>query len=872
MAVLLAGGAARVASAPLMKVLNRAEPGLSLLSNGGFEIGNGPKLSDWQSAPRGYRRAPGEGRQGSSALACENPQGDGWAGASQTIRLDRTNAAPLIVRGWSQAENVGGSADTGYSLYADLIYADGTTLWGQTANFACGTHDWQQRSFIILPEKPVKSVTLHCLFRGHSGNAWFDDVAVEEIQSQAGAVVFQGTPLSVEPVSARPKSPSRKFSTRNGLTMVLRDNTVASLRIAGKELAARSPSGFMARDVAANSDFFGFSSNACPELGLKLQTEFIARSNHIVVQGRISDNTRRDRAITLVFALPLDANGWRWGDDIRRERTIAGQGEYVNQTVVRCGSTGTLSLYPLAAINTDHLGLAIALDLAKPAQYRLGYHAGTKQLFVAYDFGLAPETQSFPGSADFRFIIYSYNPTWGFRSAFDQFTHIFPEFFLVRAKDQGIWMPFTDIRTVEGWQDFGFKYHEGNNNVPFDDAHGILSFRYTEPMTWWMPMDQNRPRTLTEALKARDALAQNSKEPNQTMARIAQFAAMRDESGQPALLFRNEPWCRGAVWSLNPNPYLAVPPLPTPGNVAVRDNAATAHWNDKLKTQLYGAASQSQLDGEYLDSLEGYVTADLNFDRNHFRATTVPLSFDSDTKKPALFKGLAIFEFTRWFCDDVHRLGKLTFANSVPHQFAFLCPWLDVMGNETDWQREGQYRPAADSQMCLWRTMSGQKPYLLLMNTDYNVFTSDRVEKYFQRCLFYGIFPSMFSHNAADNPYWQNPKWYNRDRALFKKYQPVIKRVAESGWQPVTGARCSPAKIQIERFGLPASGPVYFTAYNDTTVFQTGILSIDPLVLKVPAKATFTELLSGKSLVRQGEGWPLSLQPGQVMVVEVRRP
>src|SRR5450759_1622601 len=115
MAVLLAGGAARVASAPLMKVLSRAEPGLSLLSNGGFEMGNGPKLSDWQSAPRGYSRAPGEGRQGSSALACENPQGDGWAGASQTVRLDRTNAAPLIVRGWSQAENVGGSADTGYS-------------------------------------------------------------------------------------------------------------------------------------------------------------------------------------------------------------------------------------------------------------------------------------------------------------------------------------------------------------------------------------------------------------------------------------------------------------------------------------------------------------------------------------------------------------------------------------------------------------------------------------------------------------------------------------------------------------------------------------------------------------------------------------
>jgi hypothetical protein len=79
------------------------------------------------------------------------------------------------------------------------------------------------------------------------------------------------------------------------------------------------------------------------------------------------------------------------------------------------------------------------------------------------------------------------------------------------------------------------------------------------------------------------------------------------------------------------------------------------------------------------------------------------------------------------------------------------------MGTETDWMPGGQYQPVADSQLCLWRTLSGQKPYLLLMNTDYAQFTSPYVEKYFQRCLAYGIWPSMFSLNASDNPYWQNP-------------------------------------------------------------------------------------------------------------------
>ena len=63
----------------------------------------------------------------------------------------------------------------------------------------------------------------------------------------------------------------------------------------------------------------------------------------------MSDTTRRDRAITLVFALPVDARPegtrWRWEDDVRRSRIITGNGEYSNTVSVQCGSTGTLSLY-----------------------------------------------------------------------------------------------------------------------------------------------------------------------------------------------------------------------------------------------------------------------------------------------------------------------------------------------------------------------------------------------------------------------------------------------------------------------------------------------------------------------------------------------
>ena len=262
------------------------------------------------------------------------------------------------------------------------------------------------------------------------------------------------------------------------------------------------------------------------------------------------------------------------------------------------------------------------------------------------------------------------------------------------------------------------------------------------------------------------------------------------------------------------------------------------------------------------------MTADLNFRREHFRYTTVPLTFATDTGQPALFKGLAVFEFTRWFCDEVHTLGKLTFANGVPYRFTYLCPWLDVMGTETDWVRNRQYAPASHEQMSLWRTLAGAKPYLLLMNTDYDVFTSDMVERYFQRSLFYGMFPGMFSHNAADNPYWQNPKWYNRDRPLFKRYLPLIRRVAEAGWHPVTDAVCDNSRILLERFGPGPDGKIFLTVFNDSDVRQRGRVKIDWAALGASRPGSLRELLSRADL-DDAAAPQLELAPQAAEVVEI---
>lgn len=873
-AFLVATGLALGANEPVLRTIRGARSGKTLLQNGDFEQGAAGKLAGWAAAPGGYSSTGGQGRGGSQALRCENATDTGWSGASQTLVLNRTNVAPLVVRGWSKAEHVSGGPDNDYSLYVDILYADGTPLWGQTARFQTGTHDWQRRELVILPAKPVKSLTLHCLLRKHSGRAWFDDVTLEEIVERSGTLLVQGVPMSATERTVQPRGRSTTLATRDGLRLAFRDDTITDLKVDGRDLRSEAPSGFLVRDSAADSDVHAFHDGQCPELGLKLQATWKAERDHLVAEGKLSDLWGKDRAITLLFALPLDAAGWQWGDDVRQSRRIEGRGEFVNPVAIGCGATGTMSLYPLAAVFSPEAGVAIGLDLARPAQFRLGYNAGLKQLYVAYDFGLAPEPDLLSSSAGFRFVVFRFDPRWGFRSAFQKYMEMFPDYFRVRSHDQGIWMPFTDISTVDGWEDFGFKYHEGNNNVRWDDAHEILSFRYTEPMTWWMRMRKGIPRTPEEALRVRDDLARGNDPHQRQMAQVAAAAAMWDESRQPALLFRNTPWCDGAVWSLNPNPHLPVAansgdssPVPDDGV-----NAATVYWNERLKQGLYGTAAKGVQDGEYLDSLEGYVTADLNYRREHFRYTTVPLSFDTDNKQPALYKGLAVFEFTKWLSADVHAMGKLMFANGVPYRLAWLCPWLDVMGTETDWLWQGRYRPPSDAQMCFWRTMAGQKPYLLLMNTDYDAFTLDLVERYFQRSLFYGMFPSMFSHNAAENPYWQNPKWYNRDRPLFKKYQPLIKQVAEAGWQPVTGARCDNPRLWVERFGSARDGAVYLTLFNNSDASQSGVLRPEPVDLRVETGREATEMVSGRAVTASSGGWAIGLAPQEVKVLKLMAP
>jgi hypothetical protein len=618
-------------------------------------------------------------------------------------------------------------------------------------------------------------------------------------------------------------------------------------------LTHQAGEGFQVRDVAAGSDFVQLEQSA---LGLELTCENEYADQTVFYDVTISDKTGKDRAVTLIYAVPIVARpSWPcshglearatqcyWLQDPRQSMMVEPAREYINAGRFSVGSNGRLSRYPFAAVTADDRGFALGIDMARPAFFRAGYNSRTGELFLAYDIGLAPEKPT----AHLRFCKFNFNPEWKFRAALARFYEIFDDYFRCRTPQQGLWMPFARISRVKGWQDFGFKFKEGNNETAWDDEHDIITFRYTEPMTWWMRMPKEMPRTTNAAL---DYARQLADEKSDRRAKALFTSGYHDEAGRFSARLLNRPWCDGAVWSINSMPGLE-------GDITEFRNK----WNAELREKLYGTGRRADLDGEYIDSSEGYVTDELDFRRDHFAAARTPLTFSLKSRKVGIFRGLIAFEYIREISNDIHNMGKLMMANSTPIRLCWLAPQLDVMGTETDWNPSRTWRPMSDSEMLYRRVLCKGKPYCFLMNTRFEEFSHELVEKYMKRCLAYGMFPGFFSHNASQGHYFTRPELYERDRDLFKKYVPLCRLVAEAGFEPITNARSSDSRVYVERFGSR-----YLTVFNDSSERRSVTITIEG-----KTSVSDRELAHGQKINFRNQKARLTLTAEDVAVIEMK--
>ena len=726
-------------------------------------------------------------------FVCDNGSNENSKrGVAQSVTLNQKRPEPILAELWSCAENVSGTPNGDYGIYIDLLYDDGTPLWGQTVAFATGTHNWQKKTLMILPDKPVKSLVFYAMFRNKSGKVFFRDMKLTTLPFPENGCLFDGMPV-----------------------------------------VPRAKSQYQIRDVAANSHFYSLQDNP---LGISVSLEEQGALTKITLANR----EKSDRCLTLVYAIDVPAEGLKWCESPRTNVDVAPNTEYVSASFSpNVGSSGRLSLYPFAAVAGEK-GTGIGIDMHKPAFFRAGYHSGTSELYLAVDVALTEESPE----AVLHFVRFSFDPKDTFRGALAAYYELFPSYFESRTPEQGVWMPFASISKVPNHEDFGFKFKEGNNEIAWDDTHDIITFRYTEPMTWWMTIPQDLPQTYEVALEHAKKLA----DAGDPMAVAFFRCGMHDSEGKFVCQLLDTPWCKGAVWSMNDMPDLEGGSFPQ-------------RWSPKIYERLYLQNERGNLDGEYIDSMEGYVTAELDFNRAHFSAAKTPLVFSREDHVPAIFRGLVVFEYTRRISEDMHSQGKLMMGNSTPDRLCWLAPWLDVMGTETNWNHNNRWSPMSDSQMLYRRSLCGSKPYCFLMNTDFSKFSYDMSERFMMRSLAYGMFPGYFSADASTGHYFSRPELYERDRSLFKKYIPLCKLLAEAGWQPLTLATSNDPEVYVERFG-PDPAKSRYTVFNDSQKEKTVQLRFQQQYDQ------FKDLVSDKTeMVEQGT-LQLRLSPESVVLLE----
>jgi hypothetical protein len=206
------------------------------------------------------------------------------------------------------------------------------------------------------------------------------------------------------------------------------------------------------------------------------------------------------------------------------------------------------------------------------------------------------------------------------------------------------------------------------------------------------------------------------------------------------------------------------------------------------------------VDGCYVDSL-GRWCGFYNFRAEHFDSAAVPLTYAGDPPQPCLWNLQSHAEYLWELGARLHAQGKFFFANGIHPDRVMLGFACDAMGEE------GAPAYTSGESFYALRVAAGIKPYCLL-NAAHK--TTARL---WNSCLYMGYLMGCNTEKG-----WQDEE----------KYLPVIIKLNEAGWQPVTCARANSAAVGIERWGgQDASGPLFFSVMNRSEKAVEAELNVD---------------------------------------------
>ena len=814
-------------------------PGGNRVENPGFEnVLDGTTFPQRESLDDG--RTPDEDNphtgERSAYVWSDNPDGD--YGGSQLVHLGQDRPRAFWVEGWSRNEAAVGSAGDDYSLFLHIEDRIETTF--ATIPFPPSAESWEHVHRLFIPTEPVNDVTVFAIFKDFTGEAWFDDIALHELEDIL--VNFDGEQLVVEDPELDPDQPSVTVASANSRVSIELSEAggwIKAIEVDELDMTsdAQQRSGLFVRDQAVQSQHvhFGGSLEAIEGgfqqvgdagvLDLAIDAEWISQPRHIEVSGTVRSTSDRDRAITLYLALPAAADELRRYDRIRVNEliepgeTVSHYWEYEAEEPV--GGTGQYSINTFGGVGADS-GIAVGYPMDHPQYARIFYSDSAQQLVIAVDFGLSTLTD--PASeAKFSFVVYPFDTEWGFRSMLHEYSRMFPEFFARGTATEGIWVHDPDLTGIADLAEFGIGFR-GIDEWNLDDVLlgenlelGILSMRRLYPPSLEDLTVGDVDRDDTRAVSDRLGIAAPSAVTN---------SLIQDRDGLYRFEINNsygscEDVC--VQVALNADPDVDV------GEGEF--NWTTRNWGSG---QILDYLDHS-LGGEFLYNVPGFGDL-LNYRQDHFPAAQIPLVYARGVWEPAVLTLHSTYEGMRSIRDDLPEgIGSDPTRSAILsgvvnfNSNSFYAHLLDMAGDEValvddtgaidfSWIDGVE----GDEYMMAMRTAMLSKQVHLVLQGEEDDLTADNVSQFMHFCLFYGVFPSFEDH------YFENDVLRERDRQLFIDTIPIVNALSTAGWEPITAARTNDGNVWIERFGTGSSG-VYLTLRNrsggPTTVTVTTGLS-----------------------------------------------
>lgn len=722
---------------------------------------------------------------------------------------------------------------------------------------------------------------------------WYVD-GIELLPSPEGAVSFDGIALATKPEPTRPA----KYTVHNRRLALQMDDRGRiggfscdgrSLYRAGKE--APPYTGLLIRDWRRGEEIVPVGGTLkASQTGVTQQAEVLqglkvsATLEPVVPDGKaasqgvgtkptgtppsawlachvtVRDTKPEDRPLTLYFALPVEAKGWDWWDDIKTSRRIEGMSDFIsNPSSLRAPR---VSPYPYCCLNDDKSGIGFATSLDVPRLQRMAYNPSLGVLYMAYNFCLTPAATKQKQTADFTFYIAPVNPAWGFRAMVADYYQAFPSFFIKRVPKEGGWGCWGYYGANPRIAELGYQFHWGPDprggkdfadSVRWDNEHGYYSLPYIEWTNMHVSMEMYETAGNEEIMKQVRYIADpNRKEPlpryqyvfpydermgpdyDNSMRRVFQGYLKSLIFSPQGLLYGGANKSEFSLLVAKYIPFNADPDIP---------GGAGAFFLNEYWPMLekYYADRGAKPDGFGWDNFYVSGTA-LDYRREHFAYADYPLTFDTRSLAPALMKDMCTYELQQATVAKLRSMGRYLIANQgLVSPVSATLPLLDVFGYEWGVGDAAIYA----------RTLAHHKPICSLPVTG-----EHWREPFVREHLLYGNWPGGYSDVSSEEYI-----------GLMHKYLPIIRRLTQAGWEPVTLVRCDDPQVQVERFGGEAGKPLLLSIRNNAGADRPVRLKLEA-PLQAPAEVT--ELVDGAACSMTGGEIELTAPAGKVIVLALR--